>query len=63
MNSEPNRVVVAGTESCGVTLRGRGEPLAGRNWGDRLMVLDSAPNMPQLGQKEGADHASHLVKA
>lgn len=40
-----------------------GGPLAGRNWGDRLLVMNSAPNMPQLGQKEGSIRASHLVEA
>ena len=61
LNAEPGRVV-AGTALWRVGGRA-GVPLSGRSWGDRLMVLNSAPNMPQLGQKEGADHASHLVEA
>lgn len=61
MNAEPG-CLVAGTELGRVGGRA-GVPLSGRSWGDRLMVLNSAPNMPQLGQKEGSDHASHLVEA
>ena len=61
MNAEPG-LLVAGTELWRVGGRA-GVPLSGRNWGDRLMMLNSAQNMPQLGQKEGSDHASHLVEA
>ena len=61
MNAEPGRVV-AGTALWRVGGRA-GVPLSGRNWGDRLLMLNSAPNMPQLGRKEGSDRASHLVEA
>ena len=61
MNAEPGRLV-AGTAVWPVGGR-TGVPLSGRNWGDRLMALNSAPNMPQLGQKEGSTSESHLVRA
>ena len=61
MNPESRGFVTGAGLRC---LVGRtGEPLSGRNWGDRLQALNSAPNMPQLGQKEGSIRASHLVKA
>ena len=61
MNPEPRGFVTVTGLRC---LVGRpGWPRAVRNWGDRLLVLNSAPNMPQLGRKEGSDHASHLVGA
>ena len=60
MNPESRGFVTGAGLRC---LVGRlGGPLAGRNWGDRLLVLNSAPNMPQLGQKEGSIRASHLVE-
>ena len=61
MNAEPG-LVVTGTGLWRVGGRA-GMPLSGRNWGDRLMGLNSAPNMPQLGRKEGSIRASHLVEA
>ena len=61
MNAEPGRVVAV-TELWRVGGRA-GVPLSGRNWGDRLMMFNSAPNMPQLGRKEGSIRASHLVEA
>ena len=61
MNPESRGFVTGAGLRC---LAGRvGEPQAGRNWGDRLLALNAAPNMPQLGRKEGSDRASHLVKA
>ncbi len=41
MNAEPG-LLVAGTELWRVGGRA-GVPLSGRNWGDRLMMLNSAP--------------------
>lgn len=61
MNLEPRRVDT-GRGFSGL-YGWPGEPRSGRNWGDRLQALDSAPNMPQLGRKEGSNRASHLVKA
>ena len=61
MNPESRGFVTGAGLRC---LVGRpGGPLEGGNWGDRLLVLNSAPNMPQLGQKEGSERASHLVEA
>ena len=61
MNPESRGFVAGAGLRC---LGGRaGVPLSGRNWGDRLMMLNSAPNMPQIGRKEGSDRASHLVGA
>ena len=60
MNPESRGFVTGAGLRC---LAGRAdEPLSGRKWGDRLMVLNSAPNMPQIGRKKGSDRASHLVK-